>query len=53
MKPYSDDLSGAETLFDADLVGAFSEDALTEADALASVSDDHETLAEALPSKPE
>lgn len=53
MKPYSDDLSGAETPLDADLVGAFSEDALTEADALASVSDDHETLAEALPSKPE
>lgn len=53
MKPYVDVLTGAETPIDADLVGAFPEDALSEADALASVGDYHETPAEALASKPE
>jgi hypothetical protein len=52
MKPYVDEVAGALSPAEAELVGAFREDALTEADAQASVGDDYETPAEALGAKP-
>ena len=52
MKPYVDDVAGELSPAEAQLVGAFPEDALTEEDALASVGDDHASPAESLRTQP-
>jgi len=51
MKPYLNDASGELTQQQAEVYGAFPEDAVSEVDALGSVDDDYATPAEALASK--